>query len=159
MIVRSSSDIIKINSQSFMSKEEFHMSAPSFVQKIKNAVIDIGRDVIEREKEEAIFHAINSDIDKAIKTLYEAGVSDENIINLVHKYWGISREEILERYACAKKSVALKSLCEYLKSINYSDKKIDEFIRTNNIRQQLKDPNFWPLWKKPEKLHKALIIK
>ena len=135
------------------------MSAPFFVQKIKKAVIDIGRDVIEREKEEAISYTINSDIDKAIKTLYEAGVSDENIINLVHKYWGISREEILERYACAKKSVALKSLCEYLKSINYSDKKIDEFIRTNNIRQQLKDPKFWPLWKKPEKLYKALIIK
>lgn len=65
------------------------MSTASFVQNIK----DIGRDVLEREKEEAILHTINSDIDKAIKALYEAGVSDENIINLVHKYWGISREE------------------------------------------------------------------
>lgn len=135
------------------------MSAPSFVQKIKNAVIDIGRDVIEREKEEAILHIINSDIDKAIKALYEAGVSDENIINLVHKYWGISREEILERYAYAKKSVALQSFREYLTSIGYSDKKIDEFFRTNNIPLQLKDPKFWPLWKNPEKLYKSLSIK
>lgn len=108
------------------------------------------------EKESIAYsEGINIGIDMTISTLYEAGVKDKVIIDLLNKYWGIPRGEADSRLLFEKSQAPCREVKHFLELQGYSVDEISAFARKNFpiIRHECR---LWDLRNDPEKLLKEL---
>ena len=115
------------------------------------------QDITERENE-AFAQGIEFGIQNTIAALYDAGVEDDNIIQMLGKYWGISMEEALKRLVLEKYNAVSRALTQFLKLEGYSETEIRSFMIQNNVRAKIKrDKELIKFRRKPEELmHKVI---
>lgn len=113
-------------------------------------------DGIYEKKEEVFAEAIEIGIENTISALYEANVSDEEIIHCLNKFWGVSRDESIDRILYEKSSAPLREIRNYLKLKGLSPKEVQNFILSNNVVIKLKNPKLKEMRRNPEKLIKEL---
>ena len=108
--------------------------------------------------EQAFSEAIEIGIKNTIASLYDAKVSDKEIIRVVGEHWGINIQEAEKRLVWEKHQATIRSLRQYLKLQGYSNIEIDSFMRENLVSSKLWHKNeLWKLKDNPEKLFKEII--
>lgn len=65
--------------------------------------------------EQAFSEAIELGIENTIASLYDATVSDKEIIRVVCVHWGISHQDAEDRLVWEKQQAVIRSLRQYLK--------------------------------------------
>lgn len=137
-------------------------SKEEFLKKIIAVFGDIGREafesIINNEVEEAVAYERRREIKRATEALYEAKVKEEVIIQLLHDYWKIDEYQAIEVLRIEKTvNSPKKVLITYLQRQGHKTPDIKEFIRNNNVENQLENnPSLWKLSSTPEKLMKAI---
>ncbi|MBD5146278.1 MAG: hypothetical protein HDT21_10300 [Ruminococcus sp.] len=112
---------------------------------------------INRVREEAFCEAIEIGIEKTFSALYDANVNDEEIINVVCKYWEISRQEAEDRLIDEKQQAAVRNLKQYMKRQNYREHEIDEFFQVHKVLIKIRrNKELWKLKNNPDKLFKDI---
>lgn len=105
--------------------------------------------------EQAFSEAIELGIENTIASLYDATVSDKEIIRGVH--WGISHQDAEDRLVWEKQQAVIRSLRQYLKLQGYSSLGIKDFMIENNTLMRIRhEKDLWKLKDAPEKLFKIL---
>ena len=114
--------------------------------------------VIDTEVEAAIAYERTREVKRATRALYEAKVKDEVIIQLLHDYWNIGKNQAIEALRVEKTvNMPTMVLITYLQSQGYKTSDIKEFMKYNNVKEQLEnDPSLWMLSNSPAKLIKAV---
>jgi SOS response regulatory protein OraA/RecX len=108
---------------------------------------DSAQNAIEEEINDAVIHANNKGIEKTAAALYEAGVKDDIIINLLQKHWHIDDDDATEvlRYERTVEFPSRK-LRDYLTSQGLNSRDIEDFMTKNKVGIKLRhDPNLWQL--------------
>lgn len=112
---------------------------------------------INEEGDRAFAEAIEIGIENTIAALYEANVEDNDIINHMNKYWGICRDEAIDRLIYEKAQAPIRKLKLFLKMQGLSSKEIQHFMISNKVSIKLKkNPELRELRRKPDKLMKAV---
>jgi len=112
---------------------------------------------INQAGEAAFSDALEVGIANTLSALYDTDVSDEEIIRVLGKYWGVNIDEAEERLVFEKSQAAIRELRWYLKMQGYSIKETDNFMRLNNASRKIKhNRDLWKLKRNPEKLMKAV---
>lgn len=120
-------------------------------------VRDIYGESINEAGNRAFEEAIEIGIENTVSTLYELKVEDEEIYNLLNKYWGICRDEAIDRLLYEKNHAPLRELKLFLKMQGLSSKEIQHFMISNKVLMKLKkNPELRELRQKPDKLMKAV---
>lgn len=110
-----------------------------------NSINEAGQEAFENAIEIGISNTINAQID--------SGVSDEKIQVSLEKFWGISREDAIQRIVICKKQLTMNVVKEYYRLKGYSDEQTRSIWIRNGYAIILKEhPELWPLWRNPEKL-------
>jgi len=108
-------------------------------------------------QDKAFFDGIEIGIRVTISSLYESGVSDEKIINLLNKYWEIPRQESVDRLRFEKVELCKRELREYLILQGWSSKDVNSYYRKQMIGAKIRNnKELWGLWSKPEKLKQEI---
>lgn len=108
---------------------------------------------IDEAGDRAFADAIEIGIKNTIASLYDASVDDNEIVNLLNKFWGISRDEAIERLLYEKQQSIVRELRIYLKLQNMSESEIRHFWITNKVASKIENnPELRDLRKKPAKL-------
>jgi len=122
------------------------------------ALLKTTENVISNERAIGFNEAIEIGIDKTITSLYIANIKDEQIRTIVNKQWGIVGEEIDERLNYIKVNVTIDSLKDYLKGQGYSENKIIQMFRENQVSAKIRhDEKLWKLKDNPEILNKIFF--
>lgn len=112
---------------------------------------------INKIGDRAFAEAIEIGIENTVAALYEANVEDKDIINHMNKYWGICKEEAIDRLIYEKVQAPLRELKLLLKMQGLSPKEIQNFMISNKVSMKLKkNPDLRELRRKPDKLMKAI---
>ena len=75
----------------------------------------------------------------------------------MNKYWGICRDEAIDRLFHEKNQAPLRELKLFLKMQGLSSKEIQHFMISNKVSMKLKkNPELRELRQKPDKLMKAV---
>ena len=105
----------------------------------------------------AFADALEIGITNTIAALYEANVEDNEIINLLNKHWGISRNEAIDRLVFEKKQAPLREVRQYLQMQGLSSQEIHHFMLSNRVSAKLMDnPELRELRRNPSELIKAI---
>jgi hypothetical protein len=122
------------------SKEEFGKKTLALVR-------DSVRDVIDERIDEAVEDVNVKGIAITAAALYEAGVEDTVIINLLQKHWHIDIDDATEalRYERTVKCPS-RALRAYLTSQGLDPRDLRDFMIKNKVGIKLRhDPNLWKL--------------
>ena len=107
--------------------------------------------------EQAFSEAIELGIENTIASLYDAKVSDKEIIRVVIEHWGISYRDAEDRLVWEKQQATIRSLRQHLKLQGYSSIDIEAFIRESKASMRIRhEKDLWKLKDVPEKLFKVL---
>lgn len=118
---------------------------------------DIFGESINEIDKRAFIEGIEIGIQNTVAILYESKVDDEEIYNLLNKYWRIPRDDAIERLFYEKSQAPLRELKLFLKMRGLSSKEIQKFMISNNVLMKLKkNPELRELRQKPDKLMKAV---
>lgn len=113
--------------------------------------------IIEEECTNAYSVGYETGIGNAVSALYEAKVNDDEIINLLQKYWKLTRNEATKRLLSEKRFAPSRSLRRYLELQGLSDLDIRSFFIKNKVAKKLREnPEFLKLYDNPEKIMKEL---
>lgn len=105
----------------------------------------------------AFADAIEIGIMNTIASLYDADVDDNVIINILNKFWGIGRDDAVNRLLNEKHQATQRELESYLKLQGMSDEEIHSFMMENNVGIKIRhNPELRELRKKPVKLLAAI---
>jgi hypothetical protein len=114
-------------------------------------------DSLDQAGEQAFSEAIELGIENTVASLYDAKVSDKEIIRVVCEHWGISHQDAEDRLVWEKKQAAIRSLKQYLKLQGYSSLDIKEFMSETKVLVRIRhEKDLWKLKDAPEKLFKTL---
>lgn len=128
-----------------------------YIKQGGTALLDVARDVYAEGANRAFEDAIGIGIRNTVSALYEANVSDDKIIHLLNKYWGIPMNEAEDRLLFEKSESVIRALRHYLKMQGYSQSDIQHFMITNKAIIKIKhDRELWKMKDNPEKLFKAV---
>ena len=121
---------------------------------------DVLRDAYRRnidEAEEAAFcEGIEIGISNTIKVLLEANIKDDQIIQLLNKYWGIVYDESVNRLVFEKQRMMVSELKEYMLLQAWTNEAVDDYIRDNRVSLKIRhNPQLMQYKGKPDKLMKA----
>jgi tRNA A37 threonylcarbamoyladenosine modification protein TsaB len=107
--------------------------------------------------EQAFVEAIELGIENTIASLYDANVSDKEIIRVVIEHWGVSYQDAEDRLVYEKQQATIRSLKQHLKLQGYSSIDIEAFMRESKASIRIRhEKDLWKLKDVPEKLFKAL---
>ncbi len=105
----------------------------------------------------AYFEGIEIGIRVTNSSLYESGVSDEKIINLMNKYWDIPRQEAIDRLKFEKTELCIRELKNYLVLQGWHSRDIESYLREQLVSIKIRhNTELWNLWNKPEKLKQEI---
>lgn len=128
-----------------------------YIKQGGTALLDVARDVYADGANRAFEDAIGIGIRNTVSALYEANVSDDKIIHLLNKYWGIPMNEAEDRLLFEKSESVIRALRHYLKMQGYSQSDVQHFMITNKAIIKIKhDRELWKMKDNPEKLFKAV---
>lgn len=132
-----------------------------YISKGGKAILNIARDIygvsINEEGNRAFAEAIEIGIENTVAALYESKVEDEEIYNRLNQYWGICRDEAIDRLIFEKIQAPIRELKSFLKVQGLSSKEIQHFMIVNEVSKKLKkNPELRELRHKPDKLMKAV---
>ncbi|MCD7807979.1 MAG: hypothetical protein LUH02_01445 [Erysipelotrichaceae bacterium] len=124
---------------------------------VKDVIQQTYDERLDFEAQKAYDAAIEKGIYNTIAALYEANVSDAEIIRVVCKFWNMSNNEALDRLIHEKRQAIYRSLDDYMLLQGYSK----DYIRQFNIRNQTmlklrKNPELLKLKNNPKKLMSLL---
>lgn len=112
---------------------------------------------IDETSGQAFTEAIEIGIENTIATLYESNVSDEDIISLLNKHWGIGRDEAVSRLLFEKNTAPVRELRIYLKLQGLSAEDIRRFMMSHKVSRKIKESiELRELRNNPAKLYKAV---
>lgn len=134
------------------------------VKKMKKGVDFVGElalkiygESLNKVGEQAFSEAIEIGVENTIACLYDAKVSDNEIIRVVSEHWGISHQNVEERLVWEKQQAVVRSLKRYLKLQGYSRQDIMNFMSESNASIKIRhEKDLWKLKDVPEKLFKIL---
>jgi len=118
-------------------------------------LFDTLRQFLSESEARGLAGGIELGISNTVSALYEAGVSDGIIANLLNKYWGIPMEDADRRLLFEKEQAPWRELEHFLKLRGKSPDEIQEFKRKNSPKIR-HNPQLWDLRHNPEKLLKEL---
>ena len=119
--------------------------------------IGVFGDSINNERNDAFNEAIEIGIGNTVAALVDAKVSDDVIVEKLNKYWGINREEAIDRIAFEKNHVPLQEIREYLKLQGMTKQEVQSFMLKNNVVLKMKEkPELRELRFNPKKLVEAV---
>ena len=128
-----------------------------YIKQGGTALLDVVRDVYADGANRAFEDAIEICIGNTVSALYDANVSDDKIIHLLNKYWGIPMSESEDRLLFEKSESVIRALRHYLKMQGYSQSDIQHFMITNRAIIKIKhDRELWKMKDNPEKLFKIV---
>lgn len=117
-------------------------------------------DSLNQVGEQAFSEAIELGIENTIASLYDAKVSDKEIIRVVREHWGISDQEAEDRLLWEKQQATIRSLRRYLKLQGYSSLDIKNYMMESKASMRIRhERDLWHLKDDPEKLFKILYSK
>lgn len=124
---------------------------------IEEFVSDILGEGVNQVGAKAFSDAIEIGIKNTIMALLDTNVSDDEIIRVLNKYWGINQNEAENRIIYEKGCLTIDELKRYLKLQGYSDNEIHQFMfsirASTKIRQ---NSNLWKLRHTPDRLIKEI---
>lgn len=107
--------------------------------------------------EQAFSEAIELGIQNTIAALYDAKVSDKDILRVVSEHWGISIEDTEKRLIWEKQQAPIRAIRQYLKLQGYSNSEIASFVQKEiDLLKIRHNKDLWKLKDNPEKLIKAI---
>ncbi len=122
-----------------------------------NLALKFYGDSINEAGNKAFGDALEIGITNTIAALYEANVEDNDIVNLLNKHWGISRNEAIDRLVFEKKQAPLREVREYLQMQGLSSQEIHHFMFSKKIAQRLmENPELRELRRTPGELIKTI---
>lgn len=128
-----------------------------YIKQGGTALLDVVRDVYADGANRAFEDAIEIGIGNTVSALYEANVSDDKIIHLLNKYWGIPMNEAEDRLLFEKRESVIRALRHYLKMQGYSQSDIQHFMNTSRANIKIRhDRELWKMKDNPEKLFKVI---
>lgn len=118
---------------------------------------DAYRRNIDEAEAEAFREGIEIGISNTIKVLIEANAKDDQIIQLLNKYWGIVYDEAVSRLAFEKQRRMVSELKEYMLLQAWTNEAVDDYIRDNRVSLKIRhNPQLMQYKGKPDKLMKAI---
>lgn len=133
-----------------MGVKDFVKKSANFLWNELNIACEQKADEIYRD---GYFNGRNEGIQNTVKALYDANVSDAEIIRVLHKVWNISELEARERLVSEKPEAAIHEMRKYLYLQGYSLSDVRSFIeQTDAITKIRSNPKLWELRKTPKKL-------
>ena len=112
---------------------------------------------LDQVGEQAFSEAIELGIENTVASLYDAKVSDKEIIRVVCEHWGISHQDAEDRLVWEKQQAAIRSLRLYLKLQGYSNLDIKAFMSERKALVRIRrEKDLWKLKDAPDKLFKTL---
>lgn len=128
-----------------------------YIKQGGTALLDVVRDVYADGANRAFEDAIEIGIGNTVSALYETNVSDDKIIHLLNKYWGIPMSEAEDRLLFEKSGSVIRALRHYLKMQGYFQSDIQHFMITNRAIIKIKhDRELWKMKDNPEKPFKIV---
>ena len=97
---------------------------------------------------------IEKEVPPTVRALYEANVSDSEILQILNKIWDIPASEAQHFLKHEKVEAPIRELQYYLETqIGYSTEQIQNFISQNHVWNKIRaNPKLWSLRRTPEKL-------
>jgi len=122
-----------------------------------NIFSEVYNDRLDQEGEEAYADAIEIGRTNTIAALYDSDVNDDEIIRVLNKFWGITKDEAVERLLFEKRKAVYRELEHYLKMQGFSSADIIQFMRKNEVSSKIKyNHELLKLRRNPEKLMKEV---
>ena len=119
--------------------------------------LDILGESINQAGERAFSDAIEIGIKNTIMALLDTNVSDDEIIRVLNKYWGINQDESEKRIAFEKGAITIDELKRYLQLQGFSDNEIHQFMFSNHASIKIRyNCDLWKLRHTPDKLMKEI---
>ena len=118
-----------------------------------NLFVNIYGESLNRVSEDAFSEAIEKGIENTIASLYDSDVSDDEIIRVLNKFWGINKSEAERRIIYEKSQATIREVKHYLKMQGWSDIRIKDFMKLNRVSIKIRHNNeLWKLRRRSEKL-------
>ena len=103
--------------------------------------------------DDSFLDGIEIGISATISSLYESGVAEDKIINLLNKYWDIPRQEAISRINHEKTQLCIRELKEYFILQGWSSKDIESYFGEQLVGIKIRhNKELWGLWNNPKKL-------
>ena len=119
---------------------------------------DVLNNLIGDECIEAFDQGIEIEIENTIRSLIDAPVHEDRMIEAMQKSWSLSREESAQKIGSVKRKIALEGLEEYLLCKGNSKTAVNKFKREYSVIISLNhDESLMGLWDKPEQLYAKLL--
>lgn len=127
--------------------------AVDYIKQGGNELLNMVRDAYVNEANQAFFDAIEIGIENTVSALYEANLTDDQIINLLVKHWGITMEDAENKLIFEKSQSVIRTLRHFLKMQGYTKKEIQDFmIRTKASCKIRHEKELWKMKNNPEEL-------
>ncbi len=140
-----------------LTKTELVENVKAGVKFMGGLAVDVYGESLNQIGKQAFIDAIEIGIENTIASLYEANVSEMEILRVVNLHWGIDMEEIEERLLWEKQQAVIRSLRQYMKLQGYSNEDMESFMREYKVRTRIRrERGLWKLKDNPEKLIKIL---
>lgn len=108
-------------------------------------------------QEEAYLEGINFGIEKTVASLYDAGIEDKKILELLNKHWLIKMDVATKMLIHEKGNAVIRELSHFLKLQGYSDPDIRSFMIENRVGIKIKgNPELLNLKDNPQKIIEAV---
>lgn len=107
--------------------------------------------------EQAWIEAVELGIEKTIAALYEAKVSDREIIRVTTEYWKLDTQDVEERLIEEKWRAVIRTIERHLRLQGYTEKEINEFMKENMVSTKIRhNKELWMFKDNPERVLKAV---
>ena len=122
---------------------------------IGDIILEVYGESINQASEVAFYDAVEIGIENTVAALYDTDVDDNQIIRVLNKYWGISKDEAESRLLYEKQEAVSRELEWYLKMQGLSSADIKKFMKSNKVKTKISHNNeLLKLRRNPEKLIK-----
>ncbi len=143
-----------------ITKDEVFRFLKNSGKVIGGLAIDAYGNALNQIEEKSFLDAIEIGIENTIASLYEANVNDNEIVRIVGEYWGLCKDDVVERIIWEKQQATIRSLNQYLKLQGYSKEEINQFMKEEKAIFQIRcNKDLWKLKNNPEKLVKEIKSK
>lgn len=124
---------------------------------LANLALEVYGESINQAGESAYLDAIEIGITNTISALYDTDTSDDEIIRVLNKFWGINKNEAEERLLYEKHNAVSRELKHYLKMQGFSSEDITRFMLSNKASAKIRhNHELLKLRRTPEKLMKEV---
>lgn len=128
-----------------------------YIKQGGNELLNMVRDAYANEANRTFYDAIEIGIENTVSALYEANLTDDQIINLLVKHWGITMEDAENKLILEKSQSVIRNLKHFLKMQGYTEREIQDFmIRTAASCKIRHEKELWKMKNNPEELFKVV---